>query len=165
MPFSMSSLFRIGDLLVSSSAPDIEGVLLLRSRLGSRSFFELVVSIGVGFSSVVGLRRSSSPHREITTSTKGRSFLSTSSLASFSSTGYPETTRPKTVCFPFKCSQGAKVMKNLQSLSVRDQRTVSSIRVVLTAIGSFSTVRHTHKTFLVNLPPSEVLIVKLAAID
>lgn len=57
--------------------------------------------------------RCSSPQWEIRTGSVGLSALSTGSLASFARTDWPETTCPNMVCLAFRCSHGARVMKNL----------------------------------------------------
>src|SRR5438552_2552398 len=98
---SLSCRRRLRPLWPSS----MEGDLLCEILSLERSF----TLDWVGF-----LRLSNFPQCAISTSSYGRSFLSTFSFAILCSTCCPDTTCPKTVCFVFRCSQGAKVMKNLR---------------------------------------------------
>lgn len=131
-----------------------------------------------------GFFRSSSPLRATRTGMVGRSDLSTGTWEMRARVSWPETRWPKTVCLAFRCSQDARVMKNLPSemskcstylLSrclVRSHGHVERRRVmlaggqrVLTAVGVLSAVRHAHQSLLVNRPPANVFVLKLAAVD
>lgn len=59
---------------------------------------------------------SSSPQREIRTGWSGRLSLSTSTLAIFCRTDWPDFRCPNMVCLPFRCSHGSRVMKNLRKV-------------------------------------------------
>lgn len=101
-------------ILVSPSpsplAPRPLGTLLVSLSTVSTARAAFVACVDAGFELFF---RSSSPHRAMITSSNGRSFLSTLALAIFSSVSMPDTIRPNTVCFWFKCGHGARVMKNL----------------------------------------------------
>ena len=91
---------------------DAEGLLarflpLSRLPLGGEEGF-VGAAAGVAF-----LRCSNSPQWEISTSLRGRSFLSTSTLARPFTMSKPETICPRTVCLALRCRQGPSVMKNL----------------------------------------------------
>jgi len=94
-----------------------------RFRPRSRLLFDVALFAfrWARFEAAVGFlpRRSSSPPWEMSTGSRGRSFLSTDTFAIASSTCCPPTTWPKTVCLPFRCGHGARVMKNLLSWWVR----------------------------------------------
>lgn len=58
-------------------------------------------------------RLSSSPQLDMRTFVVGVSPFITSTFAIRCNVAWPATKCPKTVCLPFRCSQGSSVMKNL----------------------------------------------------
>lgn len=61
-------------------------------------------------------------------------------------------------------------MKNLREGAINrvcsaSETTVSDVIDSLTTIRALSPIRHAHQPFLINLPPSNILIFKLAPVD
>lgn len=119
------------------------------------------------------LRCSSWPQWEIRTASYGLSDLSTPSLASLFRTGWPETTWPNMVCLAFRCSHGARVMKNLYDGDIsiyrhgrlwqtpeQTQHRVDS----LTTVRAFASIRHAHQSLFVDMPPSYILVCEFTII-
>lgn len=153
-----------------------EGELLL-GRLRPREVEELWLSMGIleddcSSEEVVGFLRlcGTSPQWAIRISESGRSLLSTGTLATLSRISLPETTWPNKVCLAFRCSQEARVMKNLRyavisiPYCINDSLPPSQINS-LTAVSALSPIRHAHQPFFINGPPADVFVFKFSTIN
>jgi hypothetical protein len=108
-------LSLLPDRTASPPPRDLDACLLLRPR--SSPLVAGVSTAELGGCKVF-LRLSSSPQWVIITASFGQSSSSTSTLLMRSSVSWPDTSLPKTVCLPFRWSQGASVMKNLEGIGI-----------------------------------------------